>query len=556
MSRAALRQLLWLGFLGIVAFVGLMAALSWASSITGSGSASLGAVNFERNAISTYIRQEPPQMDHTRMTDAVSGMLIGHLLEGLLRYGADGALEPGAAERWDVRTDGATFWLREDALWSDGKPVTAHDFVFSWQQVVDPATASQYAFIFYVIKNGEAINTGKLPREALGVRAVNDRTLEVEFENPVAYFEKLVAFPTYMPMREDFYKSRGGRYGADVEDLLFNGPFIMTEWVHGSNLRLEKNLHYWNAESVKLDIIDVPYITSDANAILNLYRDGQIVDVVGLGSESLEQALEQRWQLGRFADGSVWFLQLNHRPERPTSNYNFRKALQLVNDNGELVNKVLKVPSYTIADSLFPAWLRGEEALFKQEYPPPKVTPDVDKAREHLALAKEELGLERFPPLVVLVDDTAGGAKHAEYLQNLLMRTLGLEVRIDKQIFKQRLAKAEAGDFDLVIYGWGPDFDDPLTFADLFASWNLNNHGRYSNPKLDAQVRIAQQSLDQGERMAAFAEIQRILIEDVVIIPNYERGQMFVQDPRLKDVVHRAIGAERDFTNAYIVANP
>ncbi len=130
---------------------------------------------------------------------------------------------------------------------------------------------------------------------------------------------------------------------------------------------------------------------------------------------------------------------------------------------------------------------------------------------------------------------------------------LGLTIRIDRQSFRQRLAKQEAGEFDLVLYGWSADYDDPLSFADLYASWNLNNHGRYNNPELDAQVRIAQQSLDQSVRLKAFAEIQRILIEDAVTILAYERGVMYVQDARLKGVGRRAMGASPDYTTAYIV---
>jgi oligopeptide transport system substrate-binding protein len=184
------------------------------------------------------------------------------------------------------------------------------------------------------------------------------------------------------------------------------------------------------------------------------------------------------------------------------------------------------------------------------------IVPDIPAARAELELARKELGLDAFPPIVILVDDTATGVKNAEYLQNQLMRTLGLEIRIDRQIFKQRLAKTEAGDFDIALVGWGPDYDDPLTFGDLFSSWNLNNHGKYNNPELDAQVRIAQQSIDQAERMAAFGKIQQILIDDVVIVTNYERGVMYIQDPRLKGVVRKAIGFEPDYTNAYLVEAP
>jgi oligopeptide transport system substrate-binding protein len=556
MSRAAARQLLRLGVLGTAGFVAVLALLSWAASLTGSGVSDVPAIDVEAGAIAISIRQEPPQLDHTRMSDVIGGMIVGHILEGLLRYDRYGGVEPGVAERWDIRTDGATFFLREDALWSDGKPVTAHDFVFSWRRVADPATASRYAFIFYAIKNGEAINSGKMPPEMLGVRAIDDRTLEVEFENPVAYFDKLVAFPTFMPIREDFYVSRNGRYAADAEDLLYNGPFVMTRWVHGANLRMEKNPLYWNRDEIRLNTIDVPYITEDASARINLFWDGKIANVDHMPVESLDLALKQRWPIGRFSDGSVWYVSFNQRPDRLTANYHLRRALQLVNNSSELVYKVLKVPSYAVAQSMFPSWLRGGDALFQQEYPPPTVLPDIDEARRELALAKQELGVAELPPLVLLSDDTPIGTKHSEYLQNLFMRTLGIEVRLDKQIFKQRIAKSEAGEFDMAILGWGPDFDDPLTFGDVFASWNLVNYGRYNNPALDEQVRITQRALDSKTRMDAFGEIQRILFEDAVILMSYERSVMFVEDPRLKGVSRRPIGPEPDYTGAYLVASP
>jgi oligopeptide transport system substrate-binding protein len=217
---------------------------------------------------------------------------------------------------------------------------------------------------------------------------------------------------------------------------------------------------------------------------------------------------------------------------------------------------VIAIPGYAPAVSLFPAWLSGVNGPFRQEYPPPVVKPDLAKARQHLEIAKKELGVQVIPPLVLLLDDTPLATREAEYFQSLFQRTLGLEIRIDKQIFKQRIAKYNAGDFDIVMAGWGPDYADPLTFGDLYASWNGNNRGLYRNPALDAQIRIAQGSLDPHVRMRAFAEIQRIMIEDVVHLLTHERGRVYVQVPQLKGVVHRAIGAEADFTGAYLVENP
>jgi oligopeptide transport system substrate-binding protein len=204
MSRLAVRQLLWLGAMAVAGFVALMGALAWASSLTGGGSAVGRAIDVETRTITTALADEPPQLDSTRATDTISIFVLGHIMEGLLRYDASNNLVPGVAESWDVRTDGATFRLREDARWSDGRPVTAHDFVFAWRTIADPANASEYAFILYYLKNAEAINAGEMPADTLGVRAVSDRVLEVEFERPVAFFDKLVAFAVYLPVREDF----------------------------------------------------------------------------------------------------------------------------------------------------------------------------------------------------------------------------------------------------------------------------------------------------------------------------------------------------------------
>ena len=556
LTRTASAQLIWLGLVATIGFAVLMGLLYWASTLTGNRTATLDAIDAESGTITLLLRTEPPQLDSTRATDSVSISILGHVMEGLLRFDENNQLAPGVAERWEIRGDGATFWLRSDARWSDGVPVTAHDFVFAWRTAIAPETASEYAFILYPVKNGEPINSGQLPVESLGVRAVNDQILEVEFEQPLAYFEELVAFSTYHPIREDFYHSREGRYGADADDLLYNGPFEMTLWVHGAHVRLEKNPDYWGRDRIRLNIIDMPYFTTDATSALNLFKDGKVAVVDYLGAEQLDEVLQQRWQLKRFGDGSVWFLAFNFSPDRVTSNWHLRKALQLVTDPGELVNRVIKLPGNLPGKSLFPVWLQGVDTFFRQEYPVPQVTLDAEGARNHLQLAMEELGLDEPPSIALLVDDSPGAAKQAEYFQSLYGTQLGIDIRIDRQIFKQRLAKMQGQDFDLAVYGWGPDFADPLTFGELFASWNPNNNGRFNNDEYDASVRLAQSSLNPQIRMEAFARQQEILIEEVALIPNYERGRVYITDRRLQGVVRRAVGPDPDYTNAFISTDP
>jgi oligopeptide transport system substrate-binding protein len=556
MSRAATRQLLWLAGAAILGIAALLAALGWAANLTGGGAAASRALDFESRTVTTSTRNDFPQLDSTRSKDVESYNILHTVMEGLLRYDVNSNLQPGVAERWELDGTRATFYLRDSSRWSDGKPVTAHDFVFAWRLAVLPATASEYAFLLYPVKNGEAINRGELPPESLGVRAVGDRILEVELENPIAYFHKLTAAQTYYPIREDFFKSRDGRYAADAEDMLYNGPFRITRWVHGASLRMEKNDLYWDKDSIWLNAIDIAYITPDAVARLNLFQDGRVADVDYLPGEALDQVLQQRWPLRRYNDGSMWFIELNFREGRLTRNFHLRRALQLANDPNELVYKVLKTPSFTPAESLYPASIKGEHGLFRAEYPPPRVTTDLVAARAELELARQELGLDEFPALVLLADDTPAAITHSEYLQEYLRRNLGLEIRIDRQNFRQRLEKQQQGEFDLTLKGWSADYDDPLSFADLFASWNLNNNGRYSNSALDDQVRIAQESLDQGERLRAFAEVQRILIDDAVILMAYERGVMYVQDARLKNVARRFMGPPTDYSRAYITEEP
>ena len=540
--------------LAVFAMAGLALVIFLLSVLAGeAGSTTSGnAIDFENNAITIALREEPPQLDANRATDASSNVVLAHVMEGLLGYDIDAQLVPGVAERYEIREDGATFWLREDALWSDGIPVTARDFVFSWKRVLDPETASQYAFILYPIKNAEAINRGEMPVATLGVRAASDRILEVDFERPTPYFDKLVAYLTYFPVREDFYISTNGRYGADADMLLYNGAYVLTDWVHGSTMRWVKNDKYWNRENKGfLNEIRTAYITQDINAKLNLFKDGQIVDT-HLLSPMLPTAMEQRWQIDRSMDGSVFYLEFNHRDDRITRNKNFRRALQLAQDPNELVYKVLKEPSYLPGVSLFPAWLSGVSESFQKEYPPVQHQMNVEKAREHLELARQELGIEEFPPLMMLAGDTPIGLLSAEYYQQLFRKHLGLEFRIDVQIFKQRLEKMRQGDFDVVLSGWGPDYNDLLTYGDLFSSWNLQNRGRYSSQEMDASIRIAQSELDPQKRMNAFGEIQHLLYEDVVILPMYERGFSFVVDPRLKDFRRRSVGPEVDYNYAYI----
>ncbi len=510
------------------------------------------SVNFETQTITIALTQEPPQLNGMKATDQVSILILSHVMEGLTRYDRRGNIVPGVAERWEINDKDATFWLREDALWSDGEPVTAHDFVFAWRNALKPETASEYAFILYPLLNGEAINKGEMDAARLGVEAIDDRTLHIRFERPTGYFDKLTAFVTYFPARQNFFESRDQRFGADATDLLYNGPFQISQWVHSASLRMTKNPYYWDRSNITLNAINADYITADTRSRLNLFIDGKIVSTE-LDGETYKDALTQRFRIRRFTTGTVFFLEYNHRDNRITRNLNLRRAIQHVFDPDEMVNKVLATPGNLPGKSLFPVWLKGKHDKFRQEYRAPEAPLDLNQARQYLAQAKAELGLATLPPLVLLVGDSPTAAKQAEYLQGKLKATLGLDIKIDIQTFKQRLAKMTAGEFDIVAAGWGPDFDDAMTFGDLLTPWNLNNRGRYNNPAYDEQVRIAMNSADPAVRMDAMGKVQQIVFDDAVILPQYEQGVIYLLHPALRVVVRRVVGADPDYTYAQVI---
>ncbi len=491
---------------------------------------------------------EPPSLNTLLATDSESFFVLSHVMEGLAQYGANNELVPAIASRWEIDESGATFWLRPDARWSDGEPVTAEQFVYAWRQAVDPKTGAPYASILYPVKNARAINTGKLPSEQLGVKALDRHTLQVSFEQPCPYFLGLTAFATYYPLRADVVERYGARFAAEADTMVYTGPFKLEQWVHGSSMRLVRNPEYWDVSSVALKKINIPFMTTSAAAVLNLYKDGAIA-YANLDAETLREAVVEGYPVRRFRNGTIFFIEFNFREARATRNADLRKAMQLVFDSATLVNKVIAVPGNRPLYSLFPSTVRGVDGPFYREYPAKPLAQDLVLARKHLERARLAMG-GQVPPLTFLVSETPVSVIIGEYLQNLFKQSLGLDIRLDKQIFKQRIARMQSGDFDMVLAGWGPDFDDAITYGDLFASWNENNRGRYQNARYDHWVEVARQSSDQTERMNAMAQLQRIMQEDIGILPLFEGASVYLQHPELRGVRRAIFGGDPNYKHA------
>ena len=340
----------------------LAAFLLTACSKGGSG------VDAQKRSLSVLVTAEPPTLSSVGPVSSVGMFFQGHIFEGLCRYDKDNKLSPGVAESWELTEKSAIFKLRRDAKWSDGRRVTAHDFVFAWR--LGAAPANEYSFIMAPVKNAAKVSEGKLPATALGVTAVDDHTLKVEYENPCAYFLALTTFTTYMPIRQDIFEKWGAeKYAVDAEKMLYNGPFVLSEWKHDVSLKMQKNEHYWDKDEVWLNEINIPAITSQETTRFNMFisKDTALVE---LGPNSIKPALKRRLQtpMNSYVSGFVSYLEFNNRPGRLTANKNLRKAISLVINRQDIVNKVLGLPGFMPSSTMFPSWLPGAGKKLHEEH--------------------------------------------------------------------------------------------------------------------------------------------------------------------------------------------
>ena len=490
-------------------------------------------VDVENNRITISLQTEPPNLDSTLSEDTTSGFILGLINEGLVRIGRRGEIVPAVAQKWHLDEREAIFWLRRDARWSDGEPIVAKDFVYSWQRLVNPKTAaSGSTFFTYVLDNAEAILAGLKPVTSLGVEAIDDHTLRVKLSRPVPYLLNILSGTAYFPLRQSFVEAQQGRFGADAENLISNGPFKLDAWVHSASLRLSRNHNYWNDESINFNAMDIGYITSDVRSLLNVYRSNELA-LLRLSEEILDDAVDAGFRIKKAPTNCLAWLILNMRPGKVTSNLKLRQAIRLAFNRDTYVNTIVGLPGTRKIDSVFTRRIKGVKGSFQKEYPAPLIEFNIERARELLALAKLEMGVDEIPPIVLLANETR--QIEAEFIQAQLGSALGLDIKVDKQTFKQAIAKMNAGSFDIARAGFcGGALRDPVFFAGIFVSNGTYNSGGYNNPNYDSLMALTHATADPAKRMDAFGLLQQLLFEDVPIIPTHESSYVYLEDDRLK----------------------
>ncbi|MBC9873587.1 peptide ABC transporter substrate-binding protein [Macrococcoides bohemicum] len=493
-----------------------------------------------KQVLNLVLSSDIPSMNSALATDLVSFEMYENVMEGLYRLDKDTKPVPALAEGDPKETDGGKTWtikLRKDAKWSNGDPVTANDFVYAWRNVVDPKTASEYAFIMYDIENAQEINKGEKKPEELGVKAIDDNTLEIKLKNNQPYFKGLLAFGTYKPKNEKFAKKLGDKYGIDAKSTLYNGPFKIAEWKTEESVKLVKNDKYWDKDKVKLDEINYKVI-KDAQTGLNLYETGK-VDSVGVSAENVEKYKSNK-DFKTELSAAQSFFRISYKGDRKKelSNKDLRLALAKSIDKDKYVKNNLNNGSVA-SNQLTPkdVYKGPDGSDFSEIAGGENLKFDRESAKENWKKAKAALGVDKLELELLTVDiDTA--KRDAEYFKEQLESNLdGLTIKIKQQPFKQKLDLERKGQYDISYGNWFPDYADPMTFLDLFLSTEGNTG--YNNPDYDKLIEDAKGPLlkDPEARWKALGEASTMLLDDAALIPVIQRGSAYMDKPYVKGVV-------------------
>ena len=510
------------------------------------GAASGGSASGDASTVTVAIDADLNTMDYEIATDGNSFIMQSLVMSGLTELAADGSPLPELAESWDVSDDGLVYTFHlADAKWSNGDPVTASDFVYAWQRLDNPDTASEYAFILDTvhIANAAAVNAGEADPSELGVKAVDDKTLEVTLTLPCDFFLSLLAFPSFFPLNQKFYEAQGDQFALSPDNLLYCGPYTMTGYQQGSEYTFEKNPDYFKADQMTdyVDKIVFRYLQDTQSAMLD-YQSGNL-DVVKLQGDQVDQYSGTEGFTNRMT-GYLWYLSIDfntsvHPENSQFANLNLRKAMSLAIDRDTIATNVLKDGSIG-ADGLIPKDLAtgpsGED--FREENG--KLTEyNLDQAKEYYAKALEELGTDTVS-FELLYEDSEASKAVAEYIQSNL-KAIGMDVTLNSKPKKTRLQLMNDKDYNVALTRWGPDYADPETYFDLFTTDNTaNNSGSYSNADYDALVKAAgsgEDATDSAKRWQDYLDAEKIIVQDDPgVIPVYQNGGAMMINPKVTGI--------------------
>lgn len=478
---------------------------------------------------------EPTSLNTLLATYAYDFTPINAMIECLYRDDENDVPQPAGAETVDISDDKLvyTFHLREDATWSNGDPVVATDYEFAWQQALNPEVASDYAYMLYFIHNAEPYFNGEVEWSEVGVKVIDDYTLEVTLDNPLPYATDLFAFPTLAPINQKFYEEVGAdKYATDAEYFCCNGMYELTEWSHNSQIVFQKREDYWNADAVGPDEIVYKIIT-DSQAGLNSYLSREI-DYTDLDSgEVVQQAEAAGFEVGVKPARSSYYLIVNTEDEF-MSNQNLRLALAYSIDKQALVDTVYQNDNQPMTSFTPPAIMGANDSSFQEAlvaergemYPG---SGDLEKAQEYLQAALEELGctVDELNLSIDCADDSLR-RNCATFLQEQWRQNLGIEnIAVNSMQTKQVSANRQSGDYCMSLGGWSPDYNDAINFLDLWVTDGGNNDSFWSNTEYDELIAKATAEADEEVRQQYLFDAEEILAAEMPVIPLYWQCQNY-----------------------------
>lgn len=535
-----------------------LAACSGSAPAAGDSKASSAASSAEGTASSSGKRvtlakeNDAISLDSTYATDGMSLEMIGATIEGLETMDKDGAPIPAIAESYDLSEDELTYTFHlRDAQWSNGTPVTADDFVFAWNYTATNP-AAEYSYLFTqdgaCVKNADEIVYDGETDKTLDIKAIDDKTFEVNLSAKCPYFLSLMTFPVFFPINQEFFEAQGESYGLTAENLLANGPFKLTQWTKGSSLSFDKNETYWDKDNVKVDGLDVNIIPEASTSALS-FENGQ-TDFTKLNSTLVDKYKDSE-SYTTYLEGYLWYLQYNLNNEY-LDNVNVRKAIATVIDRTDLVDNVLKDGSIAIGGFVPEAFAAGPDGKDYSEGAKKFYTEVGDDglkaAEEYWNKAKEELGFDSIS-LRLLYEPSDPAKPAAEFIQSELQKLPGLTIEMVSQEKENRIELQKAGDFDIVLTRWGPDYADPTTYLNLMITGNSYNYGDYTNPEYDAIMQDAAQASTPEERWELLHKAEELLLEDSPVVGIFQVGGASLVNSKVTGIESHSFGIPYIYKN-------
>lgn len=488
------------------------------------------------------LASEPPSLDPALMTDAQSSIVASGLFEGLMRLNSAGEPENAIATDYTVSDDGKTytFDLRKDAEWSNGDKVTAHDFVYSWQRALAPETAADYAYMLYYLENGQEYNAGEItdPNQ-VGVKALDDYTLEAKLYTAAPYFVSLVAHYTYFPVHKATVEAKPD-WAAEADTMVTNGPFLLSEWAHEDKLILKKNPDYFNEDKVSFETVTITLV-NDENTVYNLFETDEI-DWIGAQAGAVLTDLTPKLVSEGKAEiktiASVYYYLFN-TTKAPFNNAKLRKAFAMAIDRQALIDNITQA-NQTPAFGLVPPSIAGMDGKsYREIYPDNFFEENVEEAKKLLAEGLKESGLSAIPETTLLYNTNESHKKIAEAIADMWRTNLDVEVKLANQEWGTFLESRKAGQFDVARSGWGADFNHAINFTyDLIHPASGNNDGKYNNPKVGELLDASLLATDEKDRLDKIAEAEKIAFaDDMGALPIYYYTTVVMIKDGFNDVV-------------------